>query len=229
MQRVPEPELMDDEAQARAYAEADFEEPHSRFVRLLCERFPDLPADGSALDLGCGPADVTLRVARILPAWTLDGIDGSLAMLRYGHRAIARAGLTARVQLVHAYLPTDALPREQYDLVFSNSLLHHLRDPMVLWHSVSRWAAAGNAVFVMDLMRPNSRDAATALVQTYAFAEPDVLRRDFFNSLLAAYRVGEVRDQLAAAKLTTLQVEAVSDRHLIVWGRSEGRATRGVG
>ena len=35
MQRVPEPELMSDEDQAMAYANADFEEPHNHFISLL--------------------------------------------------------------------------------------------------------------------------------------------------------------------------------------------------
>ena len=34
MDRTPEPELMDDEEQAKAYAEADFSEANSLFVAL---------------------------------------------------------------------------------------------------------------------------------------------------------------------------------------------------
>ena len=37
MQRIPEPELMTDEGQAIAYANADFEEPHNHFIKLLKE------------------------------------------------------------------------------------------------------------------------------------------------------------------------------------------------
>ena len=48
---------------------------------------------------------------------------------------------------------------------------------------------------------------------------PPVLRNDFLNSLCAAYRPDEVARQLASAGLERLQVEVVSDRHLIVFGR----------
>jgi SAM-dependent methyltransferase len=219
MERIPEPELMNDEAQARAYAEADFAEPHTRFVTLLRELLPELPVRGAALDLGCGPADVTVRVARALPGWTVDGLDGSAAMLRYGQAAVARAGLAQRVTLLRAYLPEATAPRPTYDLVFSNSLLHHLHDPLSLWHSVKRWAGPGSAVFVMDLLRPPSGEAASRLVETYAASEPAILRRDFLHSLLAAYRVDEVEQQVALAGLARCTVRAVSDRHLIVWGR----------
>ncbi len=217
MERVPEPDLMDDEAQARAYAAADFAAPHDRFVALLCERLAPLPAGGVALDLGCGPGDVTARVARALPAWQIDGIDGSEPMLRLGRAAIAAAGLEARVSLVHGYLPQAPAPRGAYDLVFSNSLLHHLREPADLWHCVRRWRRPGAPVFVMDLLRPSNPDEAQRLVDVYAGGEPDILRRDFLHSLCAAYRVEEVRQQLRAAGLAGFAVEVVSDRHWIAW------------
>ena len=50
----------------------------------------------------------------------------------------------------------------------------------------------------------------------YSRDEPEVLRRDFYNSLLAAYRPEEVREQLDRAGLKRLRVEAVSDRHWLV-------------
>ena len=103
--------------------------------------------------------------------------------------------------------------------MFSNSLLHHLTDPAVLWNCIRRWTAPGTPVFVMDLMRPESRDRARALVDQYAAGEPDILRHDFLHSLFAAYEVGEVEAQLRAADLAHLQVRPCSDRHLVVRGR----------
>ncbi len=79
MRRVPEPELMEDEPQARAYSEADFAEPHSMFVRLCREAWAGHEIRGRMLDLGCGPADVTVRLAKAFPALAIDGVDGSAA------------------------------------------------------------------------------------------------------------------------------------------------------
>ena len=86
MNRIPEPELMTAEDQAQAYAEADFDEPHRQLVRHFVATYPQLPALGQALDLGCGPGDVTIRLARALPQWTIDAVDGSAAMLRHAPR-----------------------------------------------------------------------------------------------------------------------------------------------
>ena len=219
MQRIPEPELMNDAEQAAAYAFADFEDPHSRFIELFRETFPGEDVIGTVLDLGCGPGDITIRFVHAFPGCVVHGVDGAAAMLAHGHTRLEREGLRERVQLIEGYLPGAALPLESYDTVISNSLLHHLRDPMVLWDTLKRYAKPGARVFIMDLLRPAGRDEAQALVDEYAADEPDVLRHDFFHSLLAAYRVDEVQGQLRASGIAGLGVEQISDRHLLVHGR----------
>jgi trans-aconitate methyltransferase len=219
MQRTPEPELMTDEEQVRAYAEGDFEQPHQRFVDLLRERLPKLAPTGHAVDIGCGPGDIACRLARALPGWEVHGVDASAPMLVLAREAAARAGLGARLGFHECYLPADSAPRPSYDLLVSNSLLHHLADPLALWSTLRRWSHATSSVFVMDLLRPASADEARRLVDEYSAGEPDVLRRDFYNSLLAAYRPDEVRDQLTRAGLDELGVEVVSDRHWLVTRR----------
>ncbi len=218
MDRAPEPELMDDASQARAYAEANFQEPHDRFVALLCERTGASGLRGWALDLGCGPGDVTFRVARALPQLAIDGVDGSDAMLALARADAERRGLAARVRFERAYLPDDRPPARGYALVYSNSLLHHLRDPAALWEFARKWGAPGAPLFVGDLLRPASEADARALVEREAAGEPEVLQRDFYFSLCAAYEIGEVRAQLAAAGLAHFALEAVSDRHWIAYG-----------
>jgi ubiquinone/menaquinone biosynthesis C-methylase UbiE len=222
MQRIPEPDLMDDDAQARAYAEADFAEPHENFVTLFKQQWPGRAMAGHVLDLGCGPADISIRFARAFPDCAIEGVDGANEMLAYGIKAVAAAGLSQRIDLTHCYLPDEALMQQSYDAVISNSLLHHLKDPMTLWQTIAACVKPGSTdgvpVFVMDLMRPESEVEVKGMVEQYVANEPDILRHDFHHSLFAAYRVDEVRAQLAVAGLSGLKVEAVSDRHLIVAG-----------
>ncbi len=218
MHRTPEPELMLGQEQARAYSEADFEESHSRFIELFARSFPGEAVAGDVLDLGCGPADISLRFARAYPQARIQGVDGSEAMLRFGKQAVCREGFEERVQLIHCTLPTMELPQKAYDVVISNSLLHHLKDPQVLWQTVKQFARPEAPVFVMDLMRPGSQKQAEDLTETYAAGEAEILKRDFYHSLLAAYREDEIQSQLDEAGLTRFTVEMISDRHMIVWG-----------
>lgn len=219
MQRIPEPELMDEFEQARAYAEADFSEPNERFVALFATEFPDLRS-GSVLDLGCGPGDIALRLARRFPGLDVHGLDGSGPMLAFGQARLRdEPELAERVRFLQGILPGAKLPLDAYDAIVSNSLLHHLHDPMVLWRAVLDHGAPGAAVLVMDLFRPGSTAAAHGIVEAYAGGEPAVLKQDFYNSLCAAFTRDEVRGQLAACGLEALEISEVSDRHMIVAGR----------
>ncbi len=218
MPRTPEAELMDETEQARAYAEADFEEPNGRFIELFRQLQPG-PIRGRALDLGCGPADITLRFARTFPESHAEGLDGAAAMLAFAERALAQEpGLKPRLRLHCRTLPCPELAAQAYDYLLSNSLLHHLHRPEVLWDTVRRCARPGAAVLVMDLARPASPAAADALVAQYGAQMPPVLREDFRNSLFAAFTPEEVKAQLTPAGLTGLQVRMVSDRHLAISG-----------
>ncbi len=207
--------------QAEAYAQADFEAAHSSYPKLFAEKFPRRPVRATALDLGCGPCDVTIRFAKANPGYTFHAVDGSAAMLRFAKRAVAAAGLSRRVKLVEGFIPGAPIPRRTYELILSSSFLHHLHDPQVLWRTIKSRARRGTLVFVPDLRRPVSRAAARVLVKKNSGGEPEVLRRDFYNSLLAAFTPAEVRRQLKEAGLAELVVEVVSDRHLLVFGTVE--------
>lgn len=218
MQRIPEPELMDSEVQARAYAEADFSDANSLFTREFLERFPTATG-GSLVDLGCGPGDICVRLARALPGWSITGLDAGPNMLKHARAAVRQAGLTDTIELRLAHLPDPELPAQSFQAVVSNSLLHHLPDPAVLWSSVQQLGAPGAAVLVMDLVRPPSAEAATAIVAEHAADAPEVLQEDFYNSLCAAYTVEEIAGQLREAGFATLEISRPSDRHWLAAGR----------
>src|SRR5580693_175932 len=207
MQRIPEPELMDDPGQALAYTQADFRASHGARVEIFRGLFPQLRVTGPVLDLGCGSGDVLLRFARAFPKARFVGVDGSRPMLALAQRAIdAEPAVRERVVVQYGIIPQCVLPDEPWQLVMSHSLLHQLHQPQVLWRTIVDCAGSGCAVFIADLRRPASELDAHRTVRSTSNNEPQILQRDFFNSLCAAFEPDEVREQLAAAGLTGLQV-----------------------
>ncbi|RJQ55703.1 MAG: class I SAM-dependent methyltransferase [Nitrospiraceae bacterium] len=219
MERIPEPDLMDDAEQAEAYAAADFAEPHEAFVRHFRMRFPGF-SKGEVLDLGCGAADVIIRFAGAFPGVNITGVDGAQAMLDIGTSEVGKKGFAHRVRLLKCRVPDTALLQNKYDAVISNSLLHHLADPFIMWQTIRHCAKTYAPVFVMDLFRPDTVKSAEGLLDRYAADASPVLRKDFFNSLLAAYSVEEIRQQLVRSNLDYLNIEIVSDRHVLIWGEN---------
>lgn len=219
MERRLEREVMDDEAQALAYARADFSVSNRFFVDAVVRA-----AAGplwSALDIGCGPGAVTVGLARALRQVTVIAVDASRPMLALAAAAVRAAGLARRIALVEGRLPALPLRAAAVDLIVSKDLLHHLPDPGALWAQVVRLGAPGARVCVMDLVRPDSPDAARRIVDRVAGEADPILQEDFYNSLCAAFTPDDVRSQLAAAGLD-FEVRPAGERHLLVSGRLPG-------
>ena len=223
IERVPEPELMESPEQARAYAAADFSAPHDAFVMAFRERFPGF-GSGRVVDLGCGTADIAVRFARAHQKVRVHGVDGAAAMLDLGAQHVRDSGTGDRITLQRAYLPLADPMLElggPYDAAISNSLLHHLSDPDVLWRTALAVLLPGAPIFVMDLRRPASTEDAETLVSTYAANEHPLLQEDFRASLCAAYTVDELSTQIAQTDVM-LTIEKLGDRHVLVWGAAPG-------
>ncbi|WP_210411364.1 class I SAM-dependent methyltransferase [Leptospira meyeri] len=222
MVRIPEPELMEDATQVASYAQADFETAHSFLIRKFQDRLPSRFSPDSILDLGCGPGDMSSRLYSLFPNSNFTFLDGSEFMLDHCKKRIESLVPKKRNKKMgfKKELIQEFVPESPYDLVFSNSLLHHLHDPFEFWGAVQRSIHSDSFIFISDLMRPDSLNAANQLIERYANNEPDVLKTDFYNSLLAAYRIEEVKEMLEIVRLDgRLNLEPITDRHWICYSK----------
>ena len=207
---------MDDPEQALIYARADFEQENQGFVDRFREYFPDF-SEGHVFDLGCGPGDIPIRFARVFPSCRITGVDASAPMLRLAEDAVQQAGLSGCITF-RCERFQDLAGVSVADAAISNSLVHHVRNPLQFWHTLRLVVKPGSPVLVMDLLRPDSPEEAQTIVDRYAAQEPEILRRDFYHSLLAAFTEDEVAAQLAEMNLSRLMVDIPDDRHWVVGG-----------
>lgn len=202
MKRVIEPELMNDPEQAAVYAGRDLDNAYRLFVYCFRKYFPGLMPEGAILDLGCGPAAIPLHLARLFPQCEIHGVDGAPCMLAFGRQAVLREGLEHQVHLFHGSLPHRLpVPRSRYEVIISNSFLHHLADPMILWDAIHEYGLPNAAILIVDLLRPTSDKQARMVVDRYMPDAPPLLRRDMMHSLRAAFTLDEVASQLREAGL----------------------------
>lgn len=216
MDRLLEPELMEDEAQVLAYAKADFEKENQGFIDRFREYFPDF-TQGHVIDLGCGPGDIPMRLACALPGCRVTGVDASTPMIRWATQAVSEAVLSDRITF-RCERFQDLAGASLADAAISNSLLHHVPNPLQFWNKLRQLVKPGAPVLVMDLLRPASIEEAKAIVNRHASNEPEILRRDFYNSLLAAFTEDEISAQLARMNLTRLLIDVIDERHWVVGG-----------
>jgi ubiquinone/menaquinone biosynthesis C-methylase UbiE len=204
--------------QAYAYAAADFAEVNEPISGWFQSSFSPLQPGARLLDVGCGTADMTIRLVHAYPGITALGIDGSGEMLAFGQDLVEKAGLSSRIVLQRRYFPDAALETAAFDAVTATNLLHHLSDPLAFWEALRRCARRSAPIMIADLRRPSDEETIRGFVEQYAWRALPPLRRDFVNSLHAAYTVAEVRQQLCEVGFSDFTVEELGPLHLVAWG-----------
>ena len=224
--RVPEPEVMDDCGEVQAYSSAavtaylsaidDTFIAHAE--RLLLGR--SSPDDtGRALDIGCGPGQIILKLAQRWPGWRFAGVDRSGNMVREALAARERAAQRAAGEFAAGveFFVADGsrLPfaDASIDLVLCNSVLHHLEQPGRLFAEVARVAAPGAAILVRDLRRP-SRLAYPLHVRWYGRRYSGLMYKLYCDSVRAAYRREELAALLRASPLRDARIFTLGRTHL---------------
>ena len=210
MKRILEPEVMDTREEAEAYDAMDHTAVNIAFV----ERVVELGArQGHFLDLGTGPAQIPILLAQRCPQIRITGIDLSVNMLTLGEQHVAEAGLADRIALECVDAKDLPYSDQSFDGVISNSIIHHLPDPMAAFQEISRVIRSDGLILIRDLMRPDAPETAQALVDCYAADDTPYQKKLFYDSFLAALTIPEIEEMLAQTRLTDAIVVQSSDRH----------------
>lgn len=208
--RTLEPEAMDSAAEALAYDRMDHSAVNRRFVDDLVSLAPGAKR---VLDLGAGTGLIPIELCARSPEATVTAVDLAPAMLRRAAENVADAGVASRVSLVVCDVAALPYAPESFDAVVSNSLVHHVPDPVTVFRAVAKAAGDRSAVLVRDLCRPERAADVDALVERYAGGEEELARSLFRASLHAALTVDEVREASNAAGLHDVSVVRTTDRH----------------
>lgn len=204
--RLPEPEAMDDASEVEAYASAAAQSHLEAIDDTWVEQVAALGlARGRMLDVGAGPGQIPLKIARRLPALRVVGVDRSWEMVRTARRNASAQELAGRAGFVVADGGRLPFAAASFDLVLSNSVLHHLPDPAPAFEEMARVAKPSGWIMLRDLRRP-SRPAFRPHVAWFGRHYKGLMKKLYTDSVRAAYTGRELarlleRSSLAGARI----------------------------
>ncbi len=202
--RLPEPcAVMEDAAQVDAFCSGGADDgvlaPVYHYHAL--QAGAAIRPGSRVLDLGCGPGNQLLHLARLHPAAQFVGIDASRPMLLRARRTLD-AGGACGVELQHGDLTAlRALPDASFDCVVCTLSLHHLPDACALHRAareMTRVLKPGGGVYVADFGRLRRAATQRHFARQRAAEQGPTFTADYFNSLRAAFSVAELDAALAA-------------------------------
>ena len=219
--RIPEPEVMGEAEEVAAYASA----ADHGYLDGLDKTFVDQVlgiglVSGLVLDLGTGPGGIPLKMARRNPQLRVVGLDRSLAMIRTARQQAEKQNLPDRVCFLVGDANRICFPDGNFDLVISNSLLHHLADPIGVFREMVRVTRRGGWILSRDLCRP-SRVLFFWHIHRHGHNYAGLMRELYEASVRAAYTLQELVGLLRQASLGRARTFSFRRTHIGFLMRSD--------
>jgi len=218
MERVLEPEYMDTPEEADGYDSMDHSESNQTYIDRLLE----LGFFGRTLDIGTGPGHIPLLlldnsdlIAEIV------GVDAALRMLAHANRHRLDSPHAERVSFQVEDAKALSFADASFDCVYSNTVMHHIPDPVPYLKEAFRVLKPGGAFLVRDLFRPPTPGEAMKIVDLHAAGDTDYQRKLFYDSLCAALTRGEFEEAAQQAGIEGHEIVIDSDRHMSLQIRAD--------
>lgn len=218
MKRKPEPEAMGEEDDVSAYASAAGQKHLDAIDNTLVNQVlslgsPEGLLTGGLLDVGCGPGNIALKIAQRCPGLLVIGVDQSARMIQAARQAGFERGLGKRAIFLRGNADQIPLPTGMFDIVLSNSVLHHLADPLKAFEEMLRVTRPGGAVLVRDLRRP-SRIVFPWHVKWHGRHYSGTMKRLFEDSVRAAYTPDELASLLNQSGMSKAHIFLHESTHM---------------
>ena len=229
MERIPEPELMEKKEQVISYDEADFSEGEITLINqinhYLLEKNISLSEKDLIVDLGCGPGNISEKLAIKWPNTEVVGIDGSKEMiLRAEHNKEISNNQKNLKNLryicadIKDIKSTNFLLKKKISLLVSNSLIHHITHLEDFFNTIRSLSSNSTVNFHKDLKRPLDEKCALELKEQCSTKYNEILTNDYYASLRASYTFKELKNFTSENDLSSLDVFEDGDKYLIVYG-----------
>jgi ubiquinone/menaquinone biosynthesis C-methylase UbiE len=212
LHRILEPEVMDTLEEAFEYDSMD----HSQVNEVFCNDFfaaRNLTDGVQILDVGTGTAQIPIAMCKRNSGLKITAIDLAESMLTLGNKNIQAARLEDSITLVQVDSKKMPYPDGSFDQVVSNSIIHHIPNPLECFKEMIRVTKKDGLLFIRDLLRPDSIAELQNIVNLHAGDATPKQKQLFTDSLHASLSLTEVREMVKLFGFEAFTVIQSSNRH----------------
>ena len=223
LHRILEPEVMDTIEEAFEYDSMD----HSQVNEVFCNDFfaaRNLTDGVQILDVGTGTAQIPIAMCKRNSGLKITAIDLAESMLTLGNKNIQTARLEDSITLVQVDSKKMPYPDESFDQVVSNSIIHHIPNPLECFKEMIRVTKKDGLLFIRDLLRPFSMAELQNIVNLHAGDATPKQKQLFTDSLHASLSLTEVREMVKLFGFEGFTVIQSSNRHWTFTARKSWKA-----
>jgi ubiquinone/menaquinone biosynthesis C-methylase UbiE len=182
----------------------------------IADRVTAVISEGSFLEVGAGPAFVSIEIARRIPRAQIVGLDISEAMIEIGKRNVAEAGLSERITFRRGNAVAMPFDDAEFDFIVSSGSLHHWGKPIEVFEEIHRVLKPGKPALVSDLRK----DAPKEKVDEFSrHIKSWLMRWGLRHSVGESYTQQGIEELLSRTHFKEAEQIELDDLGMFIWLR----------
>ncbi len=210
--RMLEPKVKT-QAEALAYDEMEHHFGDIIFQGLAESALNMGVAKGRMLEVGTGTGRVSIRLAKLNPALSIDAVDHTEANFHVARGNARRHGLGERLRFSLARPNALPFPPNAFDLVIASNVLLNAADPLACLREIRRVARPEGAILVRDVRRLPAA-ILPFVVALYTRGYSPTLKRLASNSFHAALSYAELESLVKQLEMPRAKVRKYFVSHI---------------
>lgn len=182
----------------------------------LAERVAAVISEGTFLEVGSGPAFVSIEVARRIPRVQIIGLDISETMLGIGIRNVAEAGLTGQITLRPGDAAKMPFDDAEFDFVVSSGSLHHWSKPMEVFDEIYRVLKLYQPALVYDVRKDTPKEKVDEFSR---HIKSRFMRWGLRHSVGESYTQQGIEELLSRTRFKEAERIELDDLGMFIWLR----------
>ena len=180
----------------------------------LADRVTAVINEGTLLEVGPGPAFVSIEISKRIPRAQIIGLDISETMIGIGRRNVAEAGLSERITFRHGDAAKMPFDDAKFDFVVSSGSLHHWGKPVEVFDEIYRVLKPGQPALVYDVRK----DASKKKVDEFSrHIKSRFMRWGLRHSVGESYTRQSIEELLSRTRFKEAERIELDDLGMFIW------------
>ncbi len=182
----------------------------------LADRVMAVISEGTFLEVGPGPAFVSIEIARRTPRAQIVGLDISETMIGIGRGNVAEAGLSERITFRHGDATKMPFGDAEFGFVVSSGSLHHWSKPVEVFEEIYRVLKPGHPALVYDVRKDAPKDKVD---EFSCHIKSRFMRWGLRHSVSESYTRQDIEELLSRTRFKKPERIELDDLGMFIWLR----------
>jgi len=172
--------------------------------RRLAEKVVSLFEGGKLLEIGPGPAFVSIEIAKRLPKVEIIGLEISDTMIEIAKKNAKEHEVSEKITLKKGDASKMPLEDSEFDFVITSGSLHHWKKPIEVINEISRLLKPGCKALISDLRK----DAPERNIKEFANKiDSKLMRWGLMHSFREGYTAKQIENMIKTTNFQKAQIK----------------------